>query len=121
MLPEEEEEGEDSQGKWKLPWMWKPAWVKSHDKSIKADPIHSLGSCLGEKGEQEYLKGQFRWEKEEKETQIPIAESLKGLAEVLSPGQRRSFWNGRHNKEWNTREKGNREMEYGRKIKRCSW
>ena len=24
---------------------------KSHGKSIKADPIHSLGSCLGEKGE----------------------------------------------------------------------
>lgn len=53
---------------------------------------------------------------EEKETQISVAESLKGLAGALTPGQRRGFWNGRRNKECNTRERGNREMGYGRKI-----
>lgn len=38
----------------------------SHDKSIKEHAIWSLGSCLSKKVEWEYLKGQFRWEKEQR-------------------------------------------------------
>lgn len=38
----------------------------SHDKSIKAHAILNLESCLSKKAEWEYLKGQFRWEKEDR-------------------------------------------------------
>lgn len=65
MLPMEREEGEGIPKEARASLNVKASLSgNSHDKSIKAHAILSLESCLSKKAEWEYLKGQFRWEKE---------------------------------------------------------
>lgn len=61
MLPMEREEGEDIPREARASLNVKASLKEnSHDKSIKAHAIRSLGSCLSKKAEWKYLKGQFR-------------------------------------------------------------